>query len=181
MRVPSRWNAQMPVSLAHHPMRSWLETQGSLTARIKSRCSNFNLVLLSQGLAKALPDELSALGLKPFEHAWVREVLLCEGNIPLVFAHSVLPLGHVNGAWNLFAGLGARPLGEALFSDRSIHRHPLHFTKLNGHHPLRTRLYRYEQTRPLGAFKELPARRSMFDRQGKSLMVTEVFLPNSVL
>lgn len=180
----------MPVALARHPMRSWLQTQGSLTVRIKTRCSRFNLVVLFQGLIKPLPDERDRLGLKPGEQAWVREVLLCEGETPLVFAHSVLPLGHVRGAWNLFAGLGSRPLGEALFADRSISRHPLQYSNLNRHHPLLKRLQQHRigqgasslnhHGRLIGTWA-LPARRSLFERHGKTLMVTEVFLPNPVL
>jgi chorismate--pyruvate lyase len=181
MKAPSSWKTRMPATLARHSLRTWLETQGSLTARIKTRCSRFNLVVLYQGLAKPLPDEVAALGIKPTERAWVREVLLCEGSTPLVFAHSVLPLGHVRGAWNLFQGLGNRPLGEALFADRSISRQPLVFCRLKSHQPLRARLHRHAPTQSLSQYPDLPARRSLFERHGKSLMVTEVFLPNSVL
>ncbi len=154
---------------------SWLMDSGSLTARLKAHYPSFRVHVLYQGLRAPFEDERMLLGLRRGERAWVRDVLLCDGVRPLVFAHSVLPRCHVPGSWNLFAGLGARPLGEVLFTNRGISRQPLHFQHLNRHHPLHQHMGRLAGSQPL------PARRSLFYRHHKSLLVTEVFLPQNAL
>lgn len=169
------WNLKLLRTPALRRLFPWLVDLGSLTARLKRHCTSFRVQLLYQGLSLPFEDERMSLGLKAGEHAWVREVLLYDGDRPLVFAHSVLPQRHVPGAWNLFAGLGARPLGEVLFTDRGISRKPLRFKHLNRRHPLHRRVGRLAGKTPLHA------RRSLFYRQGKSLLVTEVFLPQNAL
>jgi chorismate--pyruvate lyase len=151
-----------------------LTHRGSLTERLKAQCNQFRVRVLRQELGRPLEDERALLGLRQGELAWIREVLLCNGDVPLVFAHSILPRAHVRGAWNLFAGLGTRPLGEALFTDPRVARRELHFKKLSVRHPL----YRRLGSDPSIATQTflLPARRSLFFRHGRSLLVTEVFL-----
>ena len=109
----------------------------------------------------------------PARTAWMREVSLNCGPRPLVFAHSVAAPRALKGAWRMLSGLGARPLGAALFADPRIKRHPLRFRQLNRRHAL----YR----RAGGLIEEPPAslwaRRSLFVLGGSPLLVTEVFLP----
>jgi chorismate--pyruvate lyase len=94
-----------------------------------------------------------------------------------VFAHSVIDAGALRGRWRWLAGLGARPLGEALFRDPRVRRGPLAYRQLRAPDP-----------RYLGAAAELSARgqpvppglwarRSVFRAGGRQLLVTEVFLP----
>ena len=151
-------------------LHAWLVDRGSLTARLKIRCPQFRVILLTQRLEPAQPDECRLLGLRPAQKAWVREVLLCNGSTPLVFAHSVLPRNNVRGAWNLFAGLGSGPLGDALFSNPAIARGPLSFKTINPHHSLFHRVARHTPKRIL------QARRSLFVTRHKALLVTEIFL-----
>lgn len=159
------WLTHLPPT-APAALAPWLTHPGSLTARLREHFAHFNVRVLRQCRARPHEDERALLGLRPGELAWVREVLLCAGDTPLVFAHSVLPLGHVRGAWNLFAGLGARPLGEVLFTDPGIARGRLNFRRLDERHPLHR-----AGTAPLWA------RRSLFHRSRRALLVTEVFLP----
>ncbi len=95
---------------------------------------------------------------------------MCNGATPLVFAHTILPRFNVRGAWNLFAGLGARPLGEVLFSNPAIARGNLHFKKINSHHSL------FDRIAPHTPKRILQARRSLFLNHQKGLLVTEIFL-----
>ncbi len=103
----------------------------------------------------------------------VREVLLMEGDTPLVFAHSVVALAHTHGPWRAVTGLGSRPLAELLFADRGIVRQPLQFRIVVAEDPLGQRLRR---ALPDVRFP-LWARRSTFYKEGSPLLVTEVFLP----
>jgi len=154
-------------------LRHWLSDNGSLTRRLKSCCAVFRVVPLSTGLKRPNVDEAALLGLAPDARAYVREVLLLCNEVPVVFAHSVLPYPSLRGAWNGISRLGNRPLGEALFSDHRIRRQPLSFRNLHPGHPL---FHTLAQRHTLSVDK-LWARRSLFCLNSHPLLVTEVFLP----
>lgn len=168
------WNPHVFRHQIEPALRDWLTHRGSLTARLRDAFPSLRVRVLRQQMLRAHADEARLLGLRADELAWVREVVLCAGEMPLVFAHSVLPRANVRGAWNLFAGLGARPLGEVLFTDPGISRGALHYRKLDSRHPLNL-----AASRALGrALPALWARRSLFVRKQRGLLVTEVFLPD---
>lgn len=151
----------------------WLVHTGSLTDRIRARCAAFRVDLLRQALAAPNPDERAVLGLRPGEIAWVREVVLRCGASPLVFAHTALPRTNIRGAWHLLAGLGNRPLGALLFADPQIARLAFRYRELDARHPLYHRAAALLTSAP----PALWARRSLFRRAGRAILVTEVFLP----
>jgi chorismate--pyruvate lyase len=154
-------------------LRRWLLDRGSLTRRIQSRCEHFRLDVLAQRVAVARRDERAAIGVRAGACCVERDVSLNCGPQPLVYAHSVIAPGALKGAWRMLSGLGARPLGAALFADPRITRYPLRFRQLNRRHAL--------YVRACGLITETPAslwaRRSLFVLAGTPLLVTEVFLP----
>ncbi len=152
----------------------WLIHAGSLTAQLRARCGDFAVRVWRQGLARPSRDEAIALGVPRHELAWIREVVLCAGASPLLFARSVVPRGHVAGAWNLFSRLGARPLGELLFSDRRIVRDALWAIRVRERDPLALRAGTVGVD-PDGRARW--ARRSIFRRGGRRLLVSELLLP----
>lgn len=152
----------------------WMAHVGSLTARLRRRCPRFAVHVLQQGLVRPHRDEVRLLGLRAGERAWVREVLLSCGGVPVVFAHSVVPRRAARGAWHLFAGLGARPLGEILFSDPRITRRPFRFASLDARHPL----HRGAEAAVGASLPVLAGRRSLFVKQGRAMLLAEVFLPD---
>ena len=154
-------------------LRHWLRDRGSLTRRIQARCDDFHLQLLSQRSAPAGPDEARAIGLKPGMKCIEREVTLNCGNRAVVFAHSVLSPQSLKGPWRMLGGLGAKPLGAALFADPCIRRFPLRFRQLSVHHRLYPRAAHCLRRPP----PVLCARRSLFVLHDAPLLVTEVFLP----
>ena len=162
-----------PAPAAAGRYRPWLTDAGSLTARVKARCSDFSVRVLFQGSRRPDRDERFVFPQHGRARVLVREVFLCCGDTPVVFAHTVLDPDDLCGVWRSVAKLGNRPLGAALFADPRIHRHPLRTRKLNGHHELRRRLERYRAQLP-GA---LWARRSLFHLHDSPILVTEVFLP----
>jgi chorismate--pyruvate lyase len=139
---------------------------GSLTQRLIACCESFAVNNVHQYWAKPASDEAILLGLRAGQTALIREVWLHDGVIPLVFARSILPRHSLRGAWQKLGALGARPLGAALFADARVSRSPLAFRKLPAHHPLRRRAPQAEW-----------ARRSVFIRDKRSILVTEAFLP----
>ena len=161
---------------ACNPWRTWLTDHGSLTRRLQAACPAFRVQRLLQAHAVPHRDEVAPLDLRPGRHALVREVLLLCGDTPLVFAHTVIPLAGLKGPWAGLVNLGNRPLGAALFADPRIARHPLESRRLDRRHPLYRAAVRHVTTPP----RSLWARRSRFTLQGHSILVTEVFLPETL-
>lgn len=160
--------------VGRQPYRPWLIDNGSLTAALKRRCPGLKIKRLRQALDRPNADEYRLLGLAPKERALIRDVMLLCNDRPLVFAHSVIPRTGLAGPWHSLSRLGNRPLGEALFADPRIVRHPLQYRRLDRRHPL----YR-SASLVLGLMpRYLWARRSVFARNGYPILVTEVFLPD---
>ncbi|MBW8029034.1 chorismate--pyruvate lyase family protein [Ferrovum myxofaciens] len=164
------WTARPLRSNLSQAHRNWLTTPDSLTSALKTVCPRFQVKILETGTRFPFPDEARLLKISCHQQVWSREVLLCNGALPLVFARSILSLRDLPRAWPTLDARDPRPLGEFLFTDARIRRTPLHFQKLSLNHPLRVRLDRF----PL----DLPpwARRSLHVRQGSALLVTEIFL-----
>jgi chorismate--pyruvate lyase len=118
-------------------------------------------------------DEYVALGCTIRELAFVREVVLHSPGKPVVLAHSITSRRDLDGAWRALRGLGTRPLAMMLFTDPRVRRHPFEFARMDRRHPLWKRAARLFG----GELPTLWARRSLFTRRGRPLLVTEVFLP----
>jgi len=171
---PDAWHGKPP---SHSDARfgvlhPWLTSRGSLTSRIIAHFSQFNLVRIAQQAELPNIDERRELGLREREQAIVREVLLRDGEQPLVFAHSVAARRDVRGVWRGLSRLGARPLAEMLFHDHDVVRLPMEYKKLDARHPLYRRA---QQVAPFAAHL-VWARRSVFLKRGRPLLVTELFL-----
>lgn len=168
---PPHWVKRLS---SHCAYRAWLTDQGSLTRRIQERCNQFRVRHVHLDSARVSRDEAIELALKPGSLAIQREVFLYCGDIPVVFAHSILPLASLRGPWQTLVRLGAKPLGAALFSNPLVTRTALRFKKLNRHHAL----YRLASGPLANPPYCLWARRSVFSLHNKSILVTEVFLPD---
>ena len=152
--------------------RNWLIDNGSLTARLKARYTDFAVQPVLLKNAKSFTDESTLLSLKASQHGLIREVVLMGGHQPVVFAHSVLPHASLRGAWRGLGKLGNKPLGAALFANPKVKRTPLEYKKLPPHHPISMRVAEHLQNSP----KALWARRSIFSLNCAKILVTEVFL-----
>lgn len=157
------------------PYAAWLQLPGSLTQALIDRCPAFNVLRLRQDADTPHADECEPLALMPGRQAMVREVLLRCAELPLVFAHSVIPLPGLQGPWQALEDLGNRSLGTALFSDPRVQRDPLEFLGLEPHHPLYAKAMAH--LAPSEASGRLWARRSRFTLEAHPILVTEVFLP----
>jgi chorismate--pyruvate lyase len=171
---PDAWHA-MPPSHGDakfgwlHP---WLTSRGSLTSRLTVSVDQFNLVRLIQRAQLPNVDERRELALRDRELAMVREVLLRDGDTPLVFAHSLVARRDLTGVWRGLSRLGGRPLAEMLFHDAAVVRLPMEYKKIDARHPL------YRRASEVASFPAMSiwARRSVFLKRGRPLLVTEVFL-----
>ncbi len=175
-RLSGAWRADLSHASLDHLQRQWLSDEGSLTARIRAHCRRFSVRVLRQQFLRPCSDDHAALDIARREWAWVREVLLIADGVPRVFAHSLLAQKQARGPWRMFARMGEQPLGAALFADPRIARQPLRFRRLDARHPLYRAAVRAAEL-DATTTPHLWARRSVFTRGDKSLLVCEVFLP----
>nr|WKF58868.1 Chorismate pyruvate-lyase [Paraburkholderia busanensis] len=155
------------------PQKDWLTRGGSLTAHLRA-LGTVAVRVTRECVALPWDDEYAALGLASRAPVWVREVVLAVDGVPFVAAHSVTPLAASVGVWQATRRLRTRPLAELLYSDSSVARSALVSRRVNARHPL-YRLAAREVAAP--APHALVARRSVFERYGAPLMVTECMLP----
>ncbi len=174
--MSSRNSGWHPVPVSASPtLRWWLLNQHSLTDLIKQRCNQFRVEPTFQALARVCHDELSVIGLHRNELALIREVYLYCGDKPVVFAHSVIARNHLQGVWRGLSRLGNQSLGSLLFSNPLIKRQDrFSFRQLNDHHLL---YHRACQRMSPNKSRRLWARRRAFSLYGRSILVTEIFLP----
>jgi chorismate lyase len=143
--------ARVPASLW-----PWLTETGSLTRRLQDRCPRaFGLRVLDEREVDADDADARALDLAPPLRALYREVHLCCGGVPCIHALSVIPLATLAGAGRMLDGLGARPLGDALFAHPQMTRGPIELAERD----------------------DAWGRRSVFRLAGEPLLVSEWFLP----
>jgi chorismate lyase len=153
--------------------KDWLTRGGSLTAHLAT-LGAVTVRVTREVVARAWADEWAALAVTSRAPVWVREVVLSVDGTPFVAAHSVAPLAASVGVWQAMRRLRNRPLAELLYSDNSVARSTLVSRRLNARHPLHRLASReIDGAAPHALF----ARRSVFERHGAPLMVTECMLP----
>ena len=153
----------------------WLRDVDSLTEQLKQLSQGqFAVELVSHCHARPLRVERSALALGECDRALVRQVrLLCHGKAT-VFARTIIPEASLSGKYRLLARLGTRPLGELLFSDRSMWRGEVEVAEF----PVDHAMFRNLDDKSMGGVTSVWGRRSLFYLAEKPLLVSEFFLPS---
>ncbi len=165
----SIWHSSATASSA---LNDWLFDQSSLTQRLSALCSaGFSVQPLNEGWQTLSLDECSALNIAPHSTGWVREVFLCDGSQPWVFARSVAGQAELLSADFDLSQLGSRSLGQLLFNQQAFSRGALQICQL----PV-AQLPVLAQQHSAGCH-QLWARRSCFKKEALSVLVAEVFLP----
>jgi chorismate--pyruvate lyase len=151
----------------------WLVDASSLTRRLQLACGEqFHVRVLHQGWGYPQASERRVLAIKRGERAVIREVRLMCGERPWVFARTVIPVRSLRGAQRRLAYLGSKSLGATLFADPRLRRGAVEVAHIGPD----AQLFSH-------AIGELPhpetvwGRRSVFRSRGKSLLVSEIFLP----
>jgi len=151
-------------------LRDWLLDESSLTRRLQSACSGrFHVELISLGWQRPFLNEAQALGVSPRQRALIRQVMLCCDDRPWVFARTVIPVRTLRRAQRRLVHLGARPLGEFLFSHPALQRSPIQVARIAA----TSRLLASCAIADEAAW----GRRSVFRLGGHPLLVSEFFLP----
>jgi chorismate--pyruvate lyase len=153
----------------------WLVDIGSLTARLKQHCREFSVQVLIEGTYPLSDDEQAKLNLTD-TMGFVREVLLLLDGVPWVFARTIMPLSTLTGAGEKLAQLGNQPLGAVLFNAPDMQRSAIEIAEFGKGNTL----HELANTQPSTWQGSLFGRRSCFLLDGKSLLVSEVFLPDAM-
>jgi chorismate--pyruvate lyase len=156
-------------------MRDWLYDPCSLTQRLQQACADtFSVRVLAQRRQRPMPDERRLLGMSEREFALVRQVQLCCGDQPWVFARTVVPLGSLAGRGRRLGCLGNRPLGAMLFAAKGVRRSRLQLARLVAGDVIFEKAINGLTMIP----EEIWGRRSLFHYAGRPLLVNEIFLPD---
>ncbi|PYE19059.1 chorismate lyase [Paraburkholderia silvatlantica] len=165
-----------PLPALSADQKDWLTRGGSLTAHLRT-LGRVVVRVTREAVDMPWSDECAALGLAPRERAWVREIVLEVEGVPFVAAHSVTPLAASQGVWQAMRRLRTRPLAELLYSDSGVARSALVSRRVSARHALYTLAAREIVVEPKRAPHAFVARRSVFERAGAPLLVTECMLP----
>lgn len=166
-----QWHSpdQIP-QLPPTPFREWLLASGSLTQKLKSHCTQFEVKVLGEDMLSPFPGELPEQ-----QPAWIREVLLCLDNIPWVFARTLVPGTMMDKAQDNFLNLGTRPLGELLFTSGDFTPGKIEVSQFTACNSLANLIDSLSQD----SLQPLWGRRRYFSHQAQQLIVSEIFLPKA--
>lgn len=169
-----QWTPRNP---RHGDLRRWLQSPGSLSARLAATGRRFSVQVLDQGRRPLRADEAQALGQPRQRIGYAREVVLRVDERAMVYARTVTRHADSLGAWRSLRGLGARPLADVLFTRAGIARAPLNYARLRRASPLQRHVARrWQAATGTDLSRRAPAaRRSVFTRRGRQLLVMEVF------
>ncbi|HET7306801.1 MAG TPA: chorismate lyase [Gammaproteobacteria bacterium] len=162
------WRAPQTIPDAERPaaLWPWLTESGSLTARLRGRCGDgFCVRILRSGTAALTADETAWTGC---EQGFVREVHLCCGTTPWVYARTLAVDGGEPEA--RLRDLGRKPLGDWAFDQPSARRSPLEIAYLDDAGAL------FPDPMIANGTGGLWARRSVLSVGDQSLYISECFL-----
>jgi len=181
MRIGShrREPAWQPIRRKHQAtipdeLVSWIFDTPSLTRRMQQLCNGtFKVRVLSEQWQRPMFNERVLLGMRDSDFGMVRQVQLLCNTRPWIFARTVIPGSTLSGTQRRLAHMGNKPLGALLFADKSVHRGRMEVACINPGQAI------YDiATRDLkNATKPVWGRRSIFYRDAKPLLVSEIFLP----
>lgn len=154
---------------------AWLGDRASLTQRLRSVCrTEFRLQRYPQQWLQPCESScLAFLQLQPGERLLRRDVLLCDGNRPLVFACSLLPEAALQGRYEALRDLGDTPLGHWLFAEPALQRRWFHYRALTPPSCLLPKAINTDWPQDV----PLWGRRTRFIGAARPLLVSEFFLP----
>ncbi|HEY3487452.1 MAG TPA: chorismate lyase [Gammaproteobacteria bacterium] len=146
----------------------WMLDPASLTQRVRNLCGSktFHVRVLSLTYRYLSATEAQLLNVRPGLRTLDRQVQLCCGEQPLVYARSLLPVTLFAGNLQRLKYHGSKSLGATLFADPTVTRGELQVANILARHI------------PGADTKaDVWGRRSVFRIQDRPLLVTEFYLP----
>jgi chorismate--pyruvate lyase len=141
---------------------SWLTEEGSLTERLKEEFGNIKVDVMYEGYISENKSE------------YLREVIIRSDDLPMIYAKTLLKKSDLEDAWSCLKSLGQQSLANILFKDPKIFRHSLSYQICKPSDAL------YLHLKSLSLVHEdvIWLRQSEWEREGKMLLLVEVFLAN---
>ena len=141
---------------------SWLTEEGSLTERLNEEFGNIKVDVMYEGFISENKSE------------YMREVVIRSDDLPMIYAKTLLKKSDLEDAWSCLKSLGQKSLANILFKDPKIFRHSLSYRICK---PIDA-LYLHLKSLSLIHEDVVWLRQSEWEREGKMLLLVEVFLPN---
>jgi len=175
INLPSLWYSsdQKQQNISDANAKSWICSDSSLTLKIKELGVAFSVELLNQ-VNKPLTRDIKSLLAVNDNSALFREVLLKQGDKPLVYAQTIMPESTITGTESRLSGLGNQSLGHVLFQSPQAQRSEIEFSIIEPDSQLGQYI---EQQLQQPMQQTCYMRRSVFHLNGKPLLVCECFLP----
>ena len=141
---------------------SWLTEEGSLTERLKEEFGNVKVDVMHEGYISEKKSE------------YMREVIIQSDDLPMIYARTLLKKSDLEDAWKCLKSLGQQSLANILFKDSKIFRRSLSYRICKSNDAL------YLHLKSLNLVHEeiIWSRQSEWEREGKTLLLVEVFLSN---
>ncbi len=159
--------------MSANAVNSWICSDSSLTVKVKELGVAFSVDVLSQ-VTRPIPSDMQTKLSIDEQSGLFREVLLKQGDVPLVYAQTIIPNSSISGKESMLGELGNQSLGHVLFQSPQAIRSPIEFSVVE---PLSS-LGQYIQKQLKQELTETCyIRRSVFHLNGKPLLVCECFLP----
>jgi chorismate--pyruvate lyase len=160
------------------PWEAFLLHAGSFMQRLVHHgVTNPCIKVLSERWQRPRQEESVVLKIDPQTRVLVREVLIFNERQSWMFARTLIPREMLIGEEQALAHLKERSLGSVLFKNPALQRSEFEIACLKPRMFLHSKaITAVEQSLP-----DLWARRSLFSLPGKSLLLTEVFLPDMIL
>jgi len=153
---------------------SWIFDTPSLTRRMQQLCNGtFRVRVLSQQWQRPMFNERVTLGMRDDEYGMVRQVQLMCDQQPWIYARTVIPARTLRGAQRRLAHLGNKPLGALLFADKAVRRGRMEVARIGPGQDI----YEVATGGLRKKSRAIWGRRSVFYRDAKALLVSEIFLP----
>lgn len=150
-----------------------MREQGSLTQRLQKHFGDINVTILEQRSGVPMPEEGSS------SPVYIRNVVLSDANnIPLVVAHSILPMTPRGALAVMLKKLGKQALGSVLFNRPGFVRYQREWTHLTCRNSLWPMVQAVVQSEDQRSFW---ARRAVFiplNKPSHWVQVTEIFVLN---
>ena len=141
---------------------SWLTEEGSLTERLKEEFGNVKVDVMHEGYISEKKSE------------YMREVIIQSDDLPMIYARTLLKKSDLEDAWKCLKSLGQQSLANILFKDSKIFRRSLSYRICKSNDAL----YLHLKSLNLVHEEVIWSRQSEWEREGKTLLLVEVFLSN---
>ena len=169
------WYHSPPLDVLPSDLGPWLLDAGSFMQRLRQHGVQAPKVqVIKQIWAMPARNEKIVLDMTTRAYALIREVLIYSAEKKWMYARTVFPAATLTGKQRCLARLKERSLGSILFKDPSLQRSVFDVALLSSHTAINQTICNRLKINPV----DLWARRSEFVLHNKSLLLTEIFLPD---